>query len=113
MNGCRTFDKIIRKPSQNNGTTWSQVDSQKYGPKKIQEGSKEKGTKGVMLSNRFAAIDRGETQEEFMKDGSIRPPPTFLDYLENALASNDKGKAKVGEYGGSSPDGGASSNPFP
>jgi len=45
-------------------------------------------------------------------ENQIRPPSTFLDIFENALASNDKGKAKVGEFGGSSPERGFSPHPL-
>lgn len=94
------FDKAVRKP---------------YGfdrKKKIENGQPSKACSGgVRLSNSFSALRKRDKDEDEDVE-KVRPPPTFLDIFENALASKDKGKAKVGDCGVSSPKRGFSPTPL-
>jgi hypothetical protein len=67
-------------------------------PKVLSGGSKSFGKAvskpiGVRLSNTYAPL-------RVNADGDFQDvaPPTFLDFLENALSSQERGKGKIGDY---------------
>jgi len=97
----KAFNKVISKPK---GFVKKKVFAVGQKPKA--------GVGGVRLSNSFSALRSSDKGVDEEVENQIRPPSTFLDIFENALASNDKGKAKVGEFGGSSPERGFSPHPL-